>query len=623
MLNLELSIQQNRLKTRKELCQALDQLTVPLSVFYSKGKARVELGQTGTSYPSSVAGMEGFSRVLWGLVPLLAGGGSSALWESCLQGIKNGTDPLHEEYWGEISDYDQRAVEMAAYGFALALIPDKIWEPLTEREKENLASWLRQINQFEVYDCNWLFFPVLVNLGLKRVGEPYDLQKITVNLDRIDQFYLENGWYEDGVDAHCDYYGPFAIHFYSLLYAKWMGNEDPVRAERYKSRAASFARDFIYWFSGDGSGLPYGRSLAYRFAQSAFWGALVYADVEALPIGVVKGLILRNLRWWLKQPILDKSGLLSIGYRYPNLVMAENYNAPGSPYWGLKAFLPLIFPEKHSFWKAEELPLPPLKEKVVQKPPRFIICRQEEKNHVLAFNAGYKHTNEHPHVAGKYEKFVYSSFFGFSVPKAEWGLSQGAFDSILALSEGDNLYRVKRRCEEYKVNEQTIYVKWKPWDDVEIKTWLLTGTPWHIRIHSIDTSRVLDCADGGFALGLEMDGQSEVKVKTILNRKDSLAATPWGASGIMNIHGDLTAELIYPNANTNIMHTRTVIPTVTTRLKPGKHLIVNAVFGEPGSDMDQWDTVPKVEIKDGGISISGHGFETTLIQNEAFPGRTS
>ncbi len=618
MLNLELPIQPTQLQTRDELCRALEQILGALGPFYSKGKARLKIGQTGTGYTRSIAEMEGFSRVLWGIVPLMAGGGESVLWESCLEGIKNGTNPSHEEYWGEISDYDQRAVEMAAYGFALALIPEKIWDPLTEREKQNFASWLNQINRCKVHDCNWLFFPVLVNLGLKRVGEPYDQQKVTENLDRIDQFHLGNGWYEDGIDAHCDYYGPFAIHFYSLIYAKWMEHEDPVRARLYKNRAISFAKDFIYWFAGDGSALPYGRSLAYRFAQSAFWSALAFADAEAFPLGVVKGLILRNLRWWLKQPIFDHNGLLTIGYSYPNLVMAENYNAPGSPYWGLKAFLPVMFPESHPFWRAEEMPLPPLKKRTVQKSSRFILCRQEEKNHLLAFNAGYRHTNEHSHTAAKYEKFVYSSFFGFSVPKADWGLSQGAFDSMLAVSEGDNLYRGKRTCEDFKVDDHVVYTSWKPWKDVEIKTWLIAGAPWHIRIHSIDTARFLDCADGGFALGLEMEEGKDAKAKTIRESHASLAAFPWGASGVKNLCGGEAAELIFPNANTNIMHARTVIPTVKASLKPGRRLFINAFFGEPGGDASLWEEPPVAEIKDGKIMIIGGGFDGTVIQNSAF-----
>jgi hypothetical protein len=605
MLKVNLPVQKNPIKSREDLIDAVKQIVNPLKPYYSKGRARLEVGSSGASYSDDIAGLEGFSRVLWGLVPLLAGGGNSEIWDICLQGIKNGTNPAHEEYWGEIKDFDQRAVEMAAFGYALALIPEKVWNPLNDLEKENLFTWLNQINHISVYDCNWLFFPVMVNLGFKAAGLPYDREKVRKNLERIDEFYLDEGWYADGLEAHCDYYVPFAIHFYSLFYAKLMEKEDPVRAEKYRNRAATFAKDFIYWFSKDGSALPYGRSLAYRFSQSAFWSALVYAGVEPFSLGEMKGLILRNLRWWFKQSIFDTNGLLTIGYCYPNLLMAENYNAPGSPYWALKTFLLLALPKEHPFWQAEEKHLPFLKEKVFQKSPRFILCRQEELGHTVAFNAGYKHTNDHPHAGAKYEKFAYSNLFGFSVQKADWGLSQGAFDSMLAVSEGDNLFRGKKTCVDFSVSENVIYTNWKPFADVDIKTWLVAGAPWHIRIHCIEAGRAIDYADGGFALGLENNEHHGQKAEVILNKQECFAKLPWGASGIQSIYGNGQPDLISPNANTNLINARTVIPTVKGSLKPGTHWMINAVFGEPGSEdvLHHWDVVPHVKMVDDEIII--------------------
>lgn len=52
----------------------------------------------------------------------------------------------------------------------------------------------------------------------------------------------------------------------------------------------------------------------------------------------MKGLIVRNFNWWLGQKMFDRDGILTIGYCYPQMYMAERYNAPGSPYWGMKSF---------------------------------------------------------------------------------------------------------------------------------------------------------------------------------------------------------------------------------------------------------------------------------------------
>ena len=293
----------------------------------SPGKAWLNAGETAAKYPHKTAWMEGFLRPLFGLVPFLAGGGQTPLWDTYLEGIKNGTNPESEEYWGHLQGKEQRVVEMTTLGLALAMIPEYVWEPLTEQERENAVKWLSEINHVPLATNNWLFFPVIVNLGLKKVGEPYDRKLMEEALEKIEACYLSDGWYSDGSSLQRDYYIAFAMHFYSLIY-QFNGKRESGAVVRLKERGRIFARSFIYWFSSQGDALPFGRSLTYRFAMSAFWSALAFADVEAYPWGVVKGIILRNIRWWMKQPIFDERGLLTIGYRYPNLKMAEFYNAP-------------------------------------------------------------------------------------------------------------------------------------------------------------------------------------------------------------------------------------------------------------------------------------------------------
>ncbi|WP_416147693.1 DUF2264 domain-containing protein [Salipaludibacillus sp. HK11] len=617
MKAFDLPIATNPLQTKQDLQQALKQLVHPLKSSYSKGSAHIHVGNTGAAYPDSIAEMEAFSRVLWGMAPLLAGGEDDELWETCLEGIKNGTNPSHDEYWGEIHDYDQRIVEMAVYGYALSLIPDKLWDPLTDQEKQNFASWLSQINDCKAHDCNWLFFPVLVNIGLKKVGATYNQQTIEQNLDRIDNFYLSDGWYADGIDAHSDYYVPFALHYYGLFYAKIIGKEDPTRSDVYKERAKLFAQHFIYWFAEDGSAIPYGRSLTYRFSQVAFWSAIIFADVKVFPLGITKGIILNHLRWWFKQPIFTKDGLLTIGYTYPNQIMAENYNSPGSPYWSLKTFLILALKDDHPFWQAKELPLPELDASSVQEKAHLVLCRQAEPNHILAFNSGHLSTNDHTHTSAKYEKFVYSNVFGFSVPRAEWKLEQGAFDSTLALSEGDNIYRVKRSCEEIQIDNDIIYARWKPWSDVVVNTWILPGAPIHLRIHCIDSARDIDFAEGGFALGLDNIGHDQTNVDIAKTDELVLTSLPWGQSGIQHLYGGGKAESIYPQSNTNVMSARTVIPTVTGKLSPGKHWLVTSVFAEPGnSQTTKWQNAYSVETKGEKIIVTANSSKHIVFQKK-------
>ncbi|MEJ2148677.1 MAG: DUF2264 domain-containing protein, partial [Chloroflexota bacterium] len=257
----------NNLQTRADLQKAVVDLFLPLKPYFSQGGARVRLGVTGAIFDDHAAALEGFARPLWGLVPLAAGGGEFADWELYRRGLSSGSDPDHPEYWGTPGDIDQRLVEMAAIGLALALVPEHVWEPLDRQAKDNLVRWLETINRVEVVDSNWLFFRVLVNLGLANVGAEWDRPTMHAALDRLEQFYLADGWYADGLTAQRDYYIPFAMHYYGLIYAQLAGSDDPDRARRFRDRAKVFAQDFIHWFAADGSALPFGRSLTYRFAQ--------------------------------------------------------------------------------------------------------------------------------------------------------------------------------------------------------------------------------------------------------------------------------------------------------------------------------------------------------------------
>lgn len=186
--------------------------------------------------------------------------------------------------------------------------------------------------------------------------------------------------------------------------------------------------------------------------MGAFWGALAYAGVEALPWGVLRGLWLRHLRWWARRPIFDAAGILSIGYAYPNLNMAEEYNSPQSPYWALKFFLPLALPQGHPFWQAEEEGLPALDAVRPQPHPGVLVCRDDARGHVFILSG--RQTATWPnHGPEKYAKFAYSTAFGFSVPVGHGDLSKGAFDSVLALADDPEHFRPRERSRDCRVGE--------------------------------------------------------------------------------------------------------------------------------------------------------------------------
>ncbi|MEU8356236.1 DUF2264 domain-containing protein [Nonomuraea sp. NPDC048882] len=570
----------NPLRTRADLQEAVRSLCAPLAPRFSPGGARVRLGSSGAAFDDTAAELEGFARPLWGLAPLAAGGGEFDGWDAYVRGLASGADPGGPEFWGDPADRDQRLVEMAAIGFALALVPERVWEPLTPQARDHLARWLSQINRRQTPDNNWLFFRVLVNLGLARVGADHDPGATREALDRLESFSLgDHGWYSDGPTRQRDYYVPFAMHFYGLIYAALADSSE--RAERFRERAALFARDFAHWFTADGAAVPYGRSLTYRFAQGAFWGALAFADVEALPWGVLKGLALRQLRWWSRLPIFQPDATLSIGYGYANLIMAEGYNSPGSPYWALKFFLPLALPETHPFWLAEESPLPDLPRVHAVPEAGLLLVRDEEGRQVTALSDGGQWADWEPrHVAEKYTKFAYSSAFGFSVPAGSRGLAQAAADNMLALSEDGVHYHVRARSEEAAAEGEALRSVWWPMPGVEVETWLVPGPPWHLRVHRVRCERPLTAAEGGFAVGrsgpldtLEMVG-------------GTWACGPSGGSGLLDMSGTRDGRVILTEPNTNLITPRTALPTLVSRHEAGEHWLACAVLADP--DRTAW-----------------------------------
>lgn len=580
----------NPLRTRKDMARAAVQLLEPLLPYLSRGRARLRLGDTGAVYSDAIAQMEAFARPLWAIVPMLAGRCPEAepLWALWREGLAHGVDPAHPEYWGEINASDQRMVEMAVMGVGLCLCPDRFLGDLSAQARQNLVRWLSQINDFEMPANNWVFFRILVNTGFQLNGFPHSQARLAQDFALVESRYDADGWYHD-YPTQRDYYTPWAFHYYGLLYAKAMRKADPERAQRFVNRARLYAPQFAAWFAGDGEAIPYGRSLTYRFAQGSFFASLAVAEPgkDAVPWGEYKALLLANLRNWLKKPIFTADGLLTIGYGYPNLIMSEGYNAPGSPYWAMKAFMALALPESHPFWQAEEA-LPDAPGTLAQPYAGLLIARDSGNRHVQAFAAG-NHAPAHEHGEAKYEKFAYSTAFGFSVSRGDRSLGEGAFDSMLALSDDGVYWRARFGCEDFAILPDKVVSTWKPYPDVTVHTEIIPRGDWHLRVHTIQTHRALTAAEGGYAILRETEQGKPLLIQDALK---ACVHADWGTSGIVALQGYKSAEVLTPQPNTNLMHPRTLLPTLHAAIEPGETTLVCAVLGAVDGGTQKWADGP-------------------------------
>lgn len=385
--------------------------------------------------------------------------------------------------------------------------------------------------------------------------------------------------------------------------------------------------------------------MTYRFAFAAFWAAAALAKVDLdapLSPGVVKGLLLRHLRWWADKDRADMfhaDGTMTIGFTYPNMYMAEDYNSPQSPYWCLKTFVILALPETNDFWAVEKegyLDLPPRckKETVVLEatvvwPPRHIVVNDPYHHYLLS--SGQSTTKPFKGREAKYGKFAYSSAFGFSVPTGTL-LHQTAPDSTLAVQFGDGLWRTRSvpqdvRLEEISVGGDNKHIigltsTWMPrchLQDFKIETTLIPpimSLPgWHVRVHRISGAsggrdvETVSLVDGGFAIASSAqdggfipelrDGEWDRDgwiANSLADGGGALITSRAGASGIVDLTNDLAkpdngyrsplwnsgASVVRPDPNTNLMTSRTLLPLIRHELVFSRgtrcEVFVTAVF---------------------------------------------
>ena len=481
-------------------------------------------------------------------------------------------------------------VESAAIGFALCLAPETFWDGLTPRGRDALGRWLLASLDRVPPDNNWHFFHVMVSLGLTRVGIPHDMSVIARDLDAIESLDIGQGWYRDGPDRRCDHYIPFAMQFYGLIYAAFGPESDAARRDRFRDRAQLLAPQLAHWFAADGAALPYGRSLTYRFAHAAFWAALALADQEALPWSEIRGYWARNLRYWAALDIADRTGVLSVGYGYAQLTMAERYNSPGSPYWALKAFAPLALPAEHPFWAADEAPFRQRPGVVTLQQPGMV--KWEDAGDVTVLTSG-QHPANIGRSAEKYGKFAYSTRYAFSVEAEARSFEAGPLDNMLAFSEDGEVAHVRSRETMARIGDGWLCSAWSPMPEVEVETWLIARPPWHLRIHHVRTGRRVMTREGGFAIArLDTDtpmppgplpaaGTASGTVARLTTARDTSiiedAVAPIGTPVARQ------PRLLAAMPNTNLIWPRTWVPQLSVELPPGDWGLACWVIAQPAT----------------------------------------
>ncbi|CCK26576.1 hypothetical protein BN159_2197 [Streptomyces davaonensis JCM 4913] len=390
--------------TRAHWEAAADALLAAVEPYATPDRALYHLPGDRHSFSGRLSdGLEGYARTL-----LLAAFRKD---ETALERYADGLAAGASGAWPRIQHRSQPLVEAASVALALRLTRPLLWDRLDDGVQQRAAQWLADALTAEPWPCNWELFPVTVGGFLQSIGhEPEASAKaIDRGLERIEQWYLGDGWYTDGDGRKFDYYNGWAMHLYPMLHA-WLA-EDAELLDLYGGRLSRHLTDYAHLFAADGAPMHQGRSLTYRFATTApLWlGALT--GHSPLPPGQTRRLASGALRYFLERGAVDDRGLLTLGWHGPNSAVLQDYSGPASPYWASKGFLGLLLPPEHEVWTAREEPSPaedgpdwayPI------TPPNWLLQSTTSDGLVRLHNHGSEHVDYDPY----YSRLAYSTATG-------------------------------------------------------------------------------------------------------------------------------------------------------------------------------------------------------------------
>ena len=106
----------------------------------------------------------------------------------------------------------QNLVEFGGLAVSLFAIPELLWEPLPKETKDALAATMLSYGDGPTIPNNWKFFNIFVLSFFKDKGYPVNEKLLVEYLDKAQEHYRGNGWYQD--NPAFDYYSMWAFQMY-------------------------------------------------------------------------------------------------------------------------------------------------------------------------------------------------------------------------------------------------------------------------------------------------------------------------------------------------------------------------------------------------------------------------
>ncbi|WP_229970557.1 DUF2264 domain-containing protein [Pontibacter harenae] len=248
---------------------------------------------------------------------------------------------------------NQILVEFGALAISLFVMPETIWEPLTQEQKDKLASTMISYGDGPTVDSNWKFFNIFVLSFFKDQGYEVNEKLLTEYLQKSLDHYRGDGWYNDA--PAYDYYSMWAFQMYGMIWSELVGKEHyPAYAAKFVDNFKDLNGNYPYLFSEDGKMIMWGRSISYRFASVSPFPLMGFLKDENINYGWMRRISSGSLLQFLQNPAFMEDNVPTLGFYGHFEPAVQVYSCRGSVYWMGKAFLGLLVPDDNPFWTATE-----------------------------------------------------------------------------------------------------------------------------------------------------------------------------------------------------------------------------------------------------------------------------
>ena len=320
--------------------------------------------QPGKSYPTDgkfnkTENLEGLCRTMFIAIPLLKENPDLVLngikvGDYYRQQLRNMSDPSKSGYIQHLKGGpSQTLVEFGALALSLTVMPEIIWEPLTQKEKDDLAALMLSYGNGPTIGSNWRFFNIFVMSFFKDHGYEVKDSYMDELLQKSLAQYRGYGWYNDS--PAYDYYSMWAFQMYGMIWAHYYGEKfNPEAGRQFVSNFRDLVPNYPYMFAEDGKMNMYGRSITYRIAAAVPFPLMGWLNDPSINYGWMRRIASSTLLQFLENPALMEDRVPTLGFYGAFEPAVQIYSCRGSVYWMGKAFLGLLLPADNAFWTAVE-----------------------------------------------------------------------------------------------------------------------------------------------------------------------------------------------------------------------------------------------------------------------------